>query len=79
MLLGLGRIWVLSGKRKADVARPNGRPFDRILAGRLTSANACLQCCTGAGRAIKARDKGGTGDVGLIKRSSPDRSVTGGE
>lgn len=32
MLLGLGRIWVLSGKRKADVARPNRRPFDRILA-----------------------------------------------
>lgn len=30
--MGLGRIWVLSGKRKADVARPNGRPFDLILA-----------------------------------------------
>lgn len=56
MLLGLGRIWVLSGKRKADVARPNCRPFDRILAARLTSANAWL-----TDWAIKAREKGGTG------------------
>lgn len=41
-LLELGRIWVLSGKREADVARPNGRPFDQILAGRLTSTHARL-------------------------------------
>lgn len=58
MRLDLGRVlvWVLiSGKRKADVARPKGRPFDQILA---RKSDKCQRLADRADRAVKARDKG---------------------
>lgn len=70
---------MLSGKRKADSARPNGDRPTGSWQGRVTSASARGDWGRPADSAIKARDKGGTGGVGLIKRLSPDKSVTGGE